>query len=110
MRLLATALVLVIGFAPAEVHAEAFDWPGEGTASAAVRTGWSVRAQSSKKVELYLIGEPQAGPVVTAQFSLIILPPEQPLKREQVKSRLEDIPRQFLDRSVEKVFDPKPLT
>src|SRR5215510_2292630 len=110
MRLLATALVLVIGFAPAEVHAEAFDWPGYGTVSAAVPTGWSVHAQSTKNVEFYLIAEPQAGPVVNAQFSLIILPPEQPLKVEQVKSRLEDITRQFLDRSVEKVFDPKPLT
>jgi len=110
MRLLTTGFALVIGFAPAAVHAEAFDWPGYGTVSAAVPTGWSVRTQSTKKVEFYLMAEPQAGPVVNAQFSLIILPPEQPLKMEQVKSRLEEVTRQFLDRSVEKTFDPKPLT
>src|SRR5262245_28152509 len=105
MRLLATVFALVIGFVPAAVHAEAFDWPGYGTVSAAVPTGWSVRTQSTKKVEFYLMAEPQAGPVVNAQFSLIILPPEQPLKMEQVKSRLEEVTRQFLDRSVEKTFD-----
>jgi len=110
MRFLVTALVLVIGFAPAAVHAEAFDWPGYGTVSVGVPTGWSLRTKSPDKVQFYFIAEPQAGRVVSAQFSLIILPPERPLRVEQVKGRLEDITRQFLDRSVEKVFDPKPLT
>src|SRR5262245_7537233 len=110
MRLLVTAFMLVIGFAPAAVHAEAFDWPGYGTVSVPVPTGWSVRKQSTNKEGFYLIAEPQTGPAVSAQFSLIVLPPEQPLRVEEVKSRLEDMTRQFLDHSVEKAFDPKPLT
>jgi hypothetical protein len=110
MRLFATAFVLVIGFAPAAVHAEAFDWPGHGTVSVAVPTGWSVRTQPTNKVGFYLIAEPQAGPVVSAQFSLIVSTSEQPLGVEQVKGRLEDMTRQFLDGSVEKAFDPKQLT
>jgi uncharacterized protein YbdZ (MbtH family) len=110
MRLLATAFVLVIGFAPTAVHGEAFDWPGYGTVSVAVPAGWSVRPQSTNKERFYLIAKPQAAPVASAQFSLIISPPEQPLRVEQVKGRLEDMTRQSLDQSVEKAFDPKPLT
>src|SRR5262245_41494593 len=108
MRLLVTAFVLVIGFAPAAVHPAAFDWPGCGAVGVSVRTGWSVRKQSINKEGFYLIAEPQTGPVVSAKFSLIISPPEQPLRVEQVKGRLEDMTRQFLDHSVEKTFDPKP--
>src|SRR5262245_16018821 len=110
MRLLATAFVLVVGLASVAVHAESFDWPGYGTVSMAVPSGWGVRTQSNNKEGFYLIAEPKTGAAVSAQFSLIISPPEQPLRLEQVKGRLENMTRQFLDQSVEKAFDPKPLT
>jgi len=109
MRLLTTAFVLATGFGVAAVHAEAFDWPGHGTVRVTTPTGWSVRAQRTNEVEFYLVAQPQTAPVVNAQFSLIVSPSGQPLDAEQVKGRLEDMTRQFVDGSVEKAFDPKPL-
>jgi hypothetical protein len=109
MRLLANAFVLATGFSVAAVHAEAFDWPGHGTVRVVEPTGWGVRAQPTNEVGFYLIAQPQTAPVVNAQFSLIVSPSEQPLEVEEVKGRLEDMTRQFLDGSVEKAFDPKPL-
>ncbi len=109
MRLVATAFLLVAGLAPASIHAEDFAWPGHGTVRVDVPTGWSVRAQPANEVGFHLNAQPLAGPAVSAQFSLIVSPSEHPLEVDQVKGRLEDMTRQFLDGSVEKAFDPKPL-
>jgi hypothetical protein len=109
MRFLTIAFVLAMGFGVAAAHAEAFDWPGHGTVRVNIPIGWGVRAQPTKEGSFYLIAQPQKAPVVSAQFSLIVSTPEQPLKVEQAKGWLENITRQFIDGSVEKVFDPKPL-
>src|SRR5258708_3196319 len=109
MRLVATAFLLVAGLAPASIHAEDFAWPGHGTVRVDVPTGWSVRAQPANEVGFHLNAQPLAGPAVSAQFSLIVSPSEHPLEVDQVKGRLDDLTRQFLDGSVEKAVDPQPL-
>jgi hypothetical protein len=88
MRLLATAFVLATGFGVAAVHAEAFDWPGHGTIRVAVPTGWGVRAQPTNEVGLYLIAQPQAAPVVSAQFSAPAAPAGEPFTFTVPQSRV----------------------
>jgi len=110
MRLLAAAaFVLATCFAPATLHAETFEWPGYGKVDVTVPSGWSVRAHpmSVRAVEGFaLIAEPT--PVVNAQLAL--LSSKQPLKMEDLKDLLEDMTRKIISGSVEKAFDPKPLT
>src|SRR5260370_27034167 len=99
MRFLATAFMLVADFAPSPIHAEDFAWPGHGTIRVDVPTGWSVRMQPATDVGFHLIAQPLAGPLVNVQLSLIVSPSGQPLEVDQLKDRLADVTRQFVDGS-----------
>lgn len=111
MRDLATAvLLLAANLLPAGARADDFGWPGRGTIRMAVPAGWSVRPRDAGDVGYAFRAQPKAGPSIVVQITLAALPPDKPMRADEVKARLEAMVQPYLAGSVEKVFDPKPLS
>lgn len=109
MRRLATA-VLLLACLPVSAAAEQFPWPGRGVIHLTAPASWRVTSRPAEEVGFNFRAEPKAGPSVVVQLTLAHLPDGKTVRAEDVKGRLEKTMEPHLAGSVEKAFDPKPLT
>lgn len=109
MRRLAIA-VLLVACLPARGAAKEFPWPGRGVIHLTAPATWRIASQHAEELGYNFRAEPKAGPSVVVQLTLAHLPDGKTLRAEEVKDQLEKTVTPYLAGSVEKAFDPKPLT
>ncbi|HSB21092.1 MAG TPA: hypothetical protein VLD85_13870 [Anaeromyxobacteraceae bacterium] len=74
-----------------------------------VPIGWSVRSRGVGDMGYAFLVQP-SGSAVVVQITLAALPPDKPMRADEARTRLEVAVRTFVATSVEKVFDPRPLS
>ena len=109
MRRLATA-VLLLACLPVRAAAGEFLWPGRGVIHLTAPASWKLASQPAEDVGYAFRAEPKAGPSVVVRLTLAHLPDGKTVRAEEMKDRLEKTVQPYLAGSVEKAFDPKPLT
>jgi hypothetical protein len=107
MRRIASAAV-VLSLWAAAAAADEIAWPGQGVVGLAVPRGWTMSSRTSEHL-CYLRAVPRSGAAVSVQISVLALPPDKPMRAEQVRGMLEDSVRPHLADSLEKELRAEPV-